>query len=153
MVRRKLTEKDIKEIQELLQQGHDVPELAKKYGVSRSVIYRRAKDPYVARGIPLETMNKVIKAIEEGYTKAESAQMYGLNIGTVYNLTRGIVEGHHTQGNHIIRKNGIKLLNRLMTDGYLVSDFVVSRDSFQLLNPLDIGIKPSFISLGEKRKQ
>jgi hypothetical protein len=126
MVRRKLTEKDIKEIQELLQQGHDVPELAKKYGVSRSVIYRRAKDPYVARGIPLETMNKVIKAIEEGYTKAESAQMYGLNIGTVYNLTRGIVEGHHTQGNHIIRKNGIKLLNRLMTDGYLVSDFVVS---------------------------
>jgi Mor family transcriptional regulator len=126
MVRRKLTEKDIKEIQDLLQQGHDVPELAVRYGVSRSVIYRRAKDPYIARGIPLETRNKVIKAIEEGYTKAEAAQMYGLNIGTVYNLTRGIVEGHHTQGNHIIRKNGIMLLNRLMTDGYLVSDFVVS---------------------------
>jgi Mor family transcriptional regulator len=126
MVKRKLTEKDIKEIQELLQQGHDVPELAIKYGVSRSVIYRRAKDPYIARGIPLETRNKVIKTIKEGYTKAEAAQIYRLNIGTVYNLTRGIVEGHHTQGNHIIRKNGIKLLNRLMTDGYLVSDFVVS---------------------------
>jgi hypothetical protein len=51
--------------------------------------------------------------------------MYGLNIGTVYNLTRGIAEGHRTQGNHIIRKNGILLLNRIMTDGYLVSDFVV----------------------------
>jgi Mor family transcriptional regulator len=126
MVRKKLTEKDIKEIQELLQQGHTIPELAEKYAVSRSVIYRRAKDPYVARGIPLETRNTVIKAIKEGYTKAEAAQMYGLNIGTVYNLTRGIVEGHHTQGNHIIRKNGIRLLNRLMTDGYLVSDFVVS---------------------------
>jgi len=126
MVKRKLTEKDIEEIQELLQQGHDVPELAERYGVSRSVIYRRAKDPYIARGIPLETRNKVIKAINEGYTKAEAAQMYGLNIGTVYNLTRGIAEGHHTQGNHIIRKNGIRLLNRLMTDGYLVSDFVVS---------------------------
>ena len=126
MVKRKLTEKDIKEIQELLQQGHDVPEIAEIYGVSRSVIYRRAKDPYIARGISLETRNKVIKAIKEGYTKAEAAQMYGLNIGTVYNLTRGIAEGHHTQGNHIIRKNGIKLLNRLMTDGYLVSDFVVS---------------------------
>ncbi|MCX6664221.1 MAG: helix-turn-helix domain-containing protein [Euryarchaeota archaeon] len=69
--------------------------------MSRSVIYRRAKDPYIARGIPLETRNKVIKAIKEGYTKAEAAQMYGLNIGTVYNLTRGIVEGYHTQGNHI----------------------------------------------------
>jgi len=126
MVRRKLTEKDIKEIQGLLQQRHDVPELAERYDVSRSVIYRRAKDPYIARGIPLETKNKIIKAIKEGATKAEAAQMHGLNIGTVYNLTRGIVEGHHTQGNHIIRKNGIKLLNRLMTDGYLVSDFVVS---------------------------
>jgi Mor family transcriptional regulator len=126
MVKRKLTEKDIKEIQELLQQGHDIPELAKRYGVSRSVIYRRAKDPYIARGIPLETRNKIITAIKEGYTKAEAAQMYGLNIGTVYNLTRGIVEGHHTQGNHIIRKNGIRLLNRLMTDGYLISDFIVS---------------------------
>jgi len=126
MVRRKLTEKDIKKIQELLQQGYDIPEIAVKYGVSRSVIYRRAKDPYIARGVPLETRNKVIKAIQEGSTKAEAAQMYGLNIGTVYNLTRGIVEGHHTQGNHIIRKNGIRLLNRLMTDGYLVSDFVVS---------------------------
>ena len=126
MVRKKLTEKDIIEIQRLLQQGHGVPELTKKYSVSRSVIYRRAKDPYVARGIPLDTRNKVIKAVKEGATKAEAAQMHGLNIGTVYNLTRGIVEGHHTQGNHIIRKNGIMLLNRLMTDGYLVSDFVVS---------------------------
>lgn len=126
MVRRKLTEKDIKEIQELLQQEHTVPELAIRYGVSRAVIYRRAKDPYIARGIPIETRNKIIKAIKEGATKAEAAQMYGLNIGTVYNLTRGIVEGHHTQGNHIVRKNGIKLLNRLMMDGYLVSDFVVS---------------------------
>ena len=126
MVKRKLTEKDIKEIQDLLQQGHDIPELAIRYCVSRSVIYRRAKDPYIARGIPLETKNNVIKTIKEGYTKAEAAQMYGLNIGTVYNLTRGIIEGHHTQGNHIIRKNGIRLLNRLMTDGYLVSDFVVS---------------------------
>jgi hypothetical protein len=28
--------------------------------------------------------------------------------------------------NHVISKKGIKLLNRLMTDGYLISDFVVS---------------------------
>jgi len=27
--------------------------------------------------------------------------------------------------NHVIRKNGIKLLNRLMTDGYLITDFNV----------------------------
>jgi hypothetical protein len=50
--------------------------------------------------------------------------MYNLNIGTVINFTRGI-KGYKGQGNHIIRKNGIKLLNRLMNDGYLISDFNV----------------------------
>ena len=48
-----------------------------------------------------------------------------MDIGTVYNLTRGLVEGNKAQGNHIIRKTGIDMLNRLMNDGYLVSDFNV----------------------------
>ena len=50
--------------------------------------------------------------------------MYNLNIGTVINSNREI-NGCKSQGNHIIRKNGIKLLNRLMNDGYLISDFNV----------------------------
>jgi len=83
MTKRKLTEKQIKNIQKLLQQGYKPKDLAKKYNV--------------------------------------------LNIGTVYNLTRELgINGYRTQGNHIVRKNGIKLLNRLMTDGYLISDFNVS---------------------------
>jgi len=127
MAAKKLTEKQVKNIQKLLKEGHKPRELAKKYGVHISVIYRRAKYDYQARGIPVDIKNKVVKAIKEGYTKAEAAQLCGLNIGTVYNLTRELdINGHHTQGNHIIRKNGIKLLNRLMTDGYLISDFVVS---------------------------
>jgi len=126
MVKKKLTDKQIKNIQKLLQDGHRPKDLAKKYGVHISVIYRRAKAPYQVRGIPIETKNKIIKAIKEGHTKAEAAQLFDLNIGTVYNLTRGLgINGHRTQGNHIVRKNGIKLLNRLMTDGYLISDFVV----------------------------
>lgn len=51
--------------------------------------------------------------------------MHGLNIGTVINFTRRI-NGYRSQGNHIIRQNGFKLFNRLMNDGYLISDFVVS---------------------------
>jgi len=126
MVRTKITEKKVKEIQKLLKEGYTGPELAKKYGVSTSTIYRRARYPLKAHDIPLETKNKVIKAIQDGYTKAEAAQQCDLNIGTVYNLTRELgINGHHTQGNHIVRKNGIKLLNRLMTDGYLISDFNV----------------------------
>jgi len=121
----KLKNNDVKEIQRLLKEGHRAKDLAQKYGVSRSVIYRRAKDPYQTRGIPLETKNRVIKAIQNGYTKAEAAQMYGLNIGTVYCFT-GSINGDRTQGNHIIRQNGIKLLNRLMSDGYIITDFVVS---------------------------
>lgn len=121
----KLSKEDCEKIVKLINEGHQIKDLAEKYGVDRSTISNRCKAMYKSRKIPVEIKNKVIKAIKEGYTKAEAAQMYELNIGTVYNLTRGIAEGHRTQGNHIIRKNGIKLLNRLMTDGYLVSDFVV----------------------------
>ena len=123
MVRTKITDEKVKEIQKLLKDGCTGPELAKKFGVSTSSIYRRAKYPLKTHDIPLEAKNKVIKAIQDGYTKAEAAQLCGLNIGTVYNLTRELgINGHRTQGNHIVRKNGIKLLNRLMTDGYLISD-------------------------------
>ena len=51
--------------------------------------------------------------------------MYNVPVNTVLGFTKGM-PGHKAEGNHIIRKHGIKLLNRLMTDGYLVSDFVVS---------------------------
>ena len=125
MTKRKLSDKQIKNIQKFLEEGHKPKDLAKKYNVHISVIYRRAKYAYQSRALPVETKNKVIKAIKEGYTKAEAAQMYGLNIGTVYNFARDI-EGYRTQGNHIVRQNGIKLINRLMSDGYLISDFVVS---------------------------
>jgi len=122
MVAKKLTKEDCRHIARLINEGHEIKDLAQKYGVHRSTIYNRCKSLYESRKIPLETKNKVIKTIKRGYTKAEAAQLCGLNIGTVYNLTRGM-EGYRFQGNHIIRKTGIKLLNRLMTDGYLISDF------------------------------
>lgn len=125
MVAKKLTSEDCKKIVELINQRHQIKDLARMYGVDRSTIYNRCKYLYESKKIPIETRNKVIKAIREGYTKAEAAQLYDLNIGTVYNLTRGI-EGYKSQGNHIIRKNGIELLCRLISDGYLLSDFVVS---------------------------
>jgi len=126
MARIKMIQEQVDEALKLLKQGYTPKQLAEKYGVHRSVIYRRVKQPNVAKDIPVEIKNKVIKAIKDGHTKAEAAQLYDLNIGTVYNLTRGLgIEGHRGQGNHIVRKNGIKLLNRLMTDGYLISDFNV----------------------------
>ena len=125
MSRIKMTQQQVDEALKLLKEGHTPKQLAEKYGVHRSVIYRRVKQPNVAKDIPVEIKNKVFKAIKGGRTKAEAAQMYGLNIGTVCNFTRSI-EGHRSQGNHIVRKHGIQLLNRLMGDGYLISDFVVS---------------------------
>jgi hypothetical protein len=126
MPRTKLTQEDIEEIKRLLKEGYDAKKLAERYGVNRSTIYIRAKYPMLAEDIPVETKTQVIKAIkQDGYTKAEAAQLYGLNIGTVVNFTKDI-KGHRRQGNHIIRQQGIKLLNRLMSDGYLISDFVVS---------------------------
>jgi len=122
--RRKLTDEDCEKIAKLIDEGHLIKDLAEKYGVDRSTISNRCKAMYKSRKIPVEIKNKVIKAIKEGYTKAEAAQLYELNIGTVVNFTKNI-QGHSRQGNHILRQNGIKLLNRLMTDGYLMSDFVV----------------------------
>jgi len=124
MVAPKLTEKDIKDIRKRLEYDYCPKKLAEEYGVSRTTIYRRAKYAYQSRGLPVELKNKVIKAIQEGHTKAEAAQMYDLNIGTVVNFTKHI-KGHPKQGVHVIRQQGIKLLNRLMADGYLISDFVV----------------------------
>jgi len=125
MVASKLTKEDCEQIAKLINEGYQIKDLAEKYNVDRSTIYNRCKYLYESKKIPVETRNKVIKAIKEGHTKAEAAQIYGLNIGTVYNLTKGI-EGYRSQGNHIVRKNGIKLLCRIMSDGYLISDFFVS---------------------------
>ena len=66
MVRTKITDEKVKEIQQLLKDGYNGPELAKRFGVSTSSIYRRAKYPLKVHDIPVETKNKVIKAIQEG---------------------------------------------------------------------------------------
>ena len=121
----KLTNEDCKRIAELLKEGYKPKELAEMYGVDISVIYRRAKYPYSARYVPLEVKKKIIKKIKEGYTKAEAAQMYGVPVGTVLGFTKGLPSIKH-EGGHIIRKHGIELLRRLMEDGCLISDFVVS---------------------------
>jgi len=63
MTKRKLTDKQIKNIQKLLQDGHNAKDLAKKYGVHISVIYRRAKYAYQSRGTPVDIKNKIAKAI------------------------------------------------------------------------------------------
>ena len=125
MSRIKLTREDVSKIQKLLKKGCDPLALAKKYGVSRSTIYKRAKYPYTAKYTPIKTKNKIIKKIKEGYSKAEAAQMYDVPINTVIGFTKGM-PGHKAEGNHIVRKNGIELLGRLMQDGCLISDFVVS---------------------------
>ena len=89
MVRRKkLTKEDCERISKLINECHQIKDLAKKYGVHRSVIYRRCKDLYCSRKILVEIKNRVIKAIKEGYTIAEAAQLCGLNIRTIYNILR-----------------------------------------------------------------
>ena len=125
MVAAKLTQEDVKTIYKLLEKGHSSKELAKKYGVSRSSIYKRVKYPFQSRNTPVEIKNKIIKKIKGGYSKAEAAQMYNVPINTVIGFTKGM-PGHKAEGNHIVRKHGIQLLNRLMGDGCLISDFVVS---------------------------
>lgn len=125
MVAPKLTDNDIIQIQKHLQQGKSPKNLAKKYGVHISVIYRRAKHPYQSKYVPNEIKNNILKKIKEGYSKAETAQMYDVPVNTVLGFTKGM-PGHKSEGNHIIRKGGIELLKRLMTDGYLISNFVIA---------------------------
>ena len=103
MVATKLTNKDCKTIYKLLEKGHTSKELAKKYGVSRSSIYKRVKYPYASRYVPIETKNKIIKKIKECYSKAEAAQIYDVPINTVIGFTKGM-PGHKAEGNHICQE-------------------------------------------------
>jgi len=125
MVAPKLTEKDIKDIRKRLEYDYCPKKLAEEYGVSRTTIYRRVKYGLNVRDTPVDIKNKIIKKIKEGYSKAEAAQMYGVPVSTVLGFTKGM-PGYKYAGDYIIRKHGIELLNRLLRDGYLISDFVVS---------------------------
>lgn len=125
MVAKKLSEKDVENIKKQLKQGKTTTELAKQYGVHQSTIQYRCKDVLKANAHPLETKLKVIKKVKEGYSKAEAGLMYGVSPHTVITWTKDI-PGYKFAGDHIIRKHGIELLNRLLRDGYLISDFIVS---------------------------
>lgn len=125
MVAPKPTEKDIKDIRKRLEYDYCPKKLAEEYGVSRTTIYRRVKYGLNVRDTPVDIKNKIIKKIKEGYSKAEAAQMYGVPVSTVLGFTKGM-PGYKYAGDYIIRKHGIELLNRLLRDGYLISDFVVS---------------------------
>lgn len=61
----KLTNDDIKTIQKLLEKGHSPKDLARKYGVHVSVIYRRAKYPYQSKYVPIEVKNKIVEGCEK----------------------------------------------------------------------------------------
>jgi transposase len=125
MVAKKLTEKDVEDIKKLIKNGKSTKECAKLYNVHQSTIQRRCKTALKAKSHPLETKLKVIKKVKEGYSKAEAGLMYGVSPHTVVEWTKGI-KSYRYAGDHIIRKHGIELLNRLLSDGYLISDFVVS---------------------------
>ena len=125
MVASKLTKEDIEEIKKQLQQGKTTTELAKKYNVHQSTIQKRCKDVLKANAHPPEIRVRVLKKIKEGYTKAEAGMIYGVSPHTVITWAKGM-PGYKYAGDHIIRKHGIELLNRLLRDGYLISDFVVS---------------------------
>lgn len=44
MRRRKLTDEDCERIAKLIDEGHLIKDLVAKYGVSRSLVYRRVKE-------------------------------------------------------------------------------------------------------------
>lgn len=125
MVAAKLTKNEIEEIKKQLKQGKTTVELAKLYGVHTSTIQRRCKDALKANAYPPETRTNVLNKIKQGYSKAEAAIMYGVSPHTVLAWAKDI-PGYKYAGDHIIRKHGIELLGRLMKDGCLISDFVVS---------------------------
>jgi hypothetical protein len=120
---KKLSEADCQCITDLLnKRSITIKEIAARFNVHPSTVCRRCSGRYIAELTPLKTKNRVIKAIQEGYTKAEAAQRYGLTITAVCQFTKNI-RGNGRDGNHILRQSGIRLLSRLLTDGCLITDF------------------------------
>ncbi len=125
MVEAKITTQDVKDIGELIKKGIPTKDIAKKYGVSRSTIQRRCKDYLSRKSVTLEQEQRLRKLIKQGYSKAEAAQTVGINIGTAYTVTKDL-PGSPKNGTHVIRKQAIVLLNRLLSDGYLIDGFVMA---------------------------
>jgi len=69
MVDKKLNDEDCKKIAKLIDEGHEIKDLARKYNVDRNTISRRCKDMYQSRKIPIIIRNKVIKAIRTRMSK------------------------------------------------------------------------------------
>ena len=113
---------DIHQIIKLRREGYPVKDLAKKFGVHPNTITKRLMGKIPQKRTTPEVKEKIIQAIESGYTKPEAAILYDKNIGTVLNMTRGIPNVSKNK-RWIIRQAGIDLLNRLLTDGCLVADF------------------------------
>ena len=121
----KISDEKRQKIRELAKKGWQKKDIVQELGVDRSTIHRHTRDLYKPTTIPGEIQQEVIKKHQtRGYSRADIALMYNLSLSTIARITRGIPG--YPYGHHIIRRPGIELLNRLMTDGYLLSDFNVS---------------------------
>ncbi len=110
----------------MVQQGHPYSEVAECFDVQPATICRRINcsdfSPYE---IPTDLKQLIRTLVKEGYTKQEAADMTGENLGTVYRATKDLQIKNNDEGNHIIRREGIILINRLLEEGCIVGDYCV----------------------------
>ena len=120
----KIPDEKRQKIRELAKKGWQKKDIAQELEIDRSTVHRYTRDLYKPNTIPREIQQEVIKKYQtRGYSRADIALMHGVSMATVARIIRGIPG--YPCGHHLIRKPGIELLNRLMIDGYLISDFNV----------------------------
>ncbi len=56
--RKKPSDEDCEKIAKLIEKGHQIKDLATKYGIDRSTIYNRCKYLYKSQKIPIEIKNR-----------------------------------------------------------------------------------------------
>jgi len=122
---KKITDETIEKIRERMKNGANASQVAQEFRISTTTVYTYTKDlPRKHSCIPIEQRDQICDLVRQGHSKREVADLYNRSLRTIQTVTKDIpgYNGYRCT----IGEEEIRLLRRLLTYGYLVSDFKIS---------------------------
>jgi hypothetical protein len=121
----KIPEETIEKIRERMKNGADASRVAKEFEITTTTVYTYTRDlPRKHTCIPIEQREIIREMVRQGHSKREVADLYHRSLRTIQMVTKDI-PGYYGY-RRTLGEEEIKLLPRLLTDGYLVSEFYIS---------------------------
>lgn len=118
----KIPEETIEKLGERMKADVDAPEVAQEFGVSTTTVYMYTKDlPRKYTRVPPDEREEIHEKVRNGYSKREVAKMYHRSLRTIQVITKDI-PGYFGY-KYAIGSEELQLLRRLLSCGYLISNF------------------------------